>query len=77
MPRAKKTTEDTNSKTIKTPSKTTTKSKIDLSKKSDMYKNIKRLWDTKVWKIDQIKNAVNKGYISKEDFKEITNKAFK
>lgn len=73
MPIVKKTS-GTKSTTTKTRN---TSAKIDLSKKSTMYKNIKRLWDTKAWTIDQVKNAVKKEYISKEDFKEITNKAFK
>ena len=63
---------------VKKTTSTKSKSKnIDLSTKSDMYKNVKRLWDTHVWTIEQVKHAVKKEYISKEDFKEITNKTFK
>ena len=39
---------------------------------SKMYEKVKKYYDKGLWKIQAVRNAVVKGWISAEEFKEIT-----
>lgn len=41
-----------------------------------MYEKIKKFYDLGLWSEDMVRDAVTKGIITEEDFKEITNKDF-
>lgn len=39
---------------------------------SKMYEKVKKYYDKGLWKIQAVRNAVVKGWITAEEFKEIT-----
>lgn len=39
---------------------------------SKMYEKVKKYYDKGLWKIQAVRNAVVKGWITEEEFKEIT-----
>lgn len=40
------------------------------------YETVKRFYQLKVWSIDKVRNAVVKGWITHEQFEEITGEAY-
>lgn len=43
---------------------------------SKNYTKVKQWYDMGVWTIDRVRNAVLKGWITEEEFREITGEAF-
>ncbi len=44
---------------------------------SKKYNTVKKYYDLGMWTISMVKNAVVKGWITKEEYKEITGEAYK
>lgn len=44
---------------------------------SELFKKIKMYYRAKVWSLTAVKNAVKKGLITPEEYKEITGKVYK
>ena len=43
---------------------------------SDKFETVKKYYDKGLWKIKAVRNAVVKGWITEEEFKEITGEEF-
>lgn len=43
---------------------------------SDKYEKVKAYYKRKLWTIDQVRNAVGKGWITPKEFTEITGEAY-
>ena len=43
---------------------------------SKNYEKVKKYWDEGLWNEQRVRNAVSKGWITEDEFREITGKAY-